>query len=804
MPCRSNIPLIFILVACINILWTPHAFAQGIIIEPGGLTSWEPPPRQGYTAQPVTLENHAIQIDLDDQFAHVRTSQTFRNNTWSDLEGTWVFPVPIGADISDFSLWMDGHELVAETLGAGQASQIYRDIVNTMRDPGLLEYQDAGLIQAHIYPIPANGTKQIDMEYDWLIPIDSDLMKIELPLRLEGYSIDVINQLAITIDIQSPDSLGTIYSPTHSITLSRQGSRRAMVSFEQSAHRPQGDFVLYISRPGGPVGVNLLTHATRNDEGYFLAMIAPEYEESNLEIIPKDFVCVLDTSGSMAGEKMEQSKEALDYIFRNLNPEDRFQLITFATDVYAYFRGGWTDASQGNVSDVREYIDGLGAGGSTYIQGALDYALSSEPARNRPMYIIFLTDGLPTVGETNTGAIIQSVNAANSHTGARFFCFGVGDDVDYEFIDRLSRENGGHTVSVGPDDNLEQPLSELYSKIKSPMMTGLEVEITGTRIYDLLPVDLPDLFLGSQLILAGRYVGSGSGNLTLTGYVGTERVRYTYPVRFRVDRDNDFIPRHWATRRVGYLLNEINLYGENQELVNEIIDHATRYGIITPYTSMLVTEDVPMTNIRPWQESPESGSGGGNWLTDLFSGGLGMSGGGSSPAVPYEQYDYRSQSLSSELSDMETYGREVPRYDMTDPVRQQVRYAGDKTFYLNPEGYWVDSEYVKANYEVIYIEYMSDDYFDLVDEDQQLAEYLGLGSRMIVVWRGNAYEIGPDEGAIPSGGREPRDPDDDDDPDRDKKPVSGDENDANYLGVLLIIALIGIVVLAFIKGRKPE
>ncbi|HEX9744119.1 MAG TPA: VIT domain-containing protein [bacterium] len=686
------------------------AFAQGIVIDPDIIEPWRPDP---WGAQePITLQNESIEINLDDQFAHVKITQIFRNNTGIDLEGIYMFPLPTDADISDFNLWWDGRLLTAETLPANDARQIYEQIVSQMRDPGLLEYMGEGLIQARVYPIPAMGTKQVDIEYDWLLPIDAGLIRMTFPLKLDGYSIDRIENLAITARIDSPDTLGTIYSPTHDIDVRRDGPNRASIGFEKGSHSPDGDFVLYVSRPDGAIGLNMLNYSTGDNEGYFLAMIAPEYNESNLEIVPKDFVCVLDTSGSMSGNKIEQAKDALDYIFGNLNSNDRFSLITFATDVYPYF-DGWREASPGNISDVRDYIQGIQSGGSTFIEGALSEACKLTPGPGRPMYIIFLTDGLPTVGNTNTAMLVENANAMNEANNGRIFCFGVGDDVDYPFIDRLSKENGGYTANVGPYEDLEQPLSDFYAKIKSPVMTDIEIMIDGTHVYDMLPNSLPDLFLGSQLILTGRYNGEGNANIRLTGYVGDERMTYDWPVRLNYQRDNDYIPRHWATRRVGYLLNQVRLYGENQEVVDEITKLAQRYGIITPYTSMLVTEDEMPMPMGPEAFRPPANIGG-------FGAGT-----------------MENRSTSTELQAMEEAGE----MDRPEELKDAVVYAGEKTFYLNEEGYYVDSEYNEDDYTPIQIIYLSDEYFELIADIPDLADYLSVGEQVIVVYDGVAYQI---------------------------------------------------------------
>jgi len=729
-------PIFVVIFTAVFFSMTPGAFAQGMIIDPNDVIHWIPPHHHPWPAQPITLQSQVVNIDIDGQFAHIKSTQIFKNNTMTDLEGTWVFPVPRGADISNFSLWLDGRELLSETLDAGQAASIYHQIVASMRDPGLLEYVDDGLIRAHIYPIPANGTKQIDMEYDWLLGMDSGLMKVLVPLKLEGYSIDVIQSLTMNVNIVAPDNLGTIYSPTHDIRVDHNGPHRATVSFEQSNYRPDGNFILYISRPVAPVGLNMITHATGDGEGYFLAMIAPEYDDTNVKIVPKDFVCILDTSGSMADDgKINQAKEALDFIFRNLNDDDRFQLITFATNVYPYYEG-WSEATPANIADVRDHIDGLRASGSTNIYKALEEGLSLKSAAGRPMYVIFLTDGLPTVGDsTDPSAIISHTNVINSEVNARIFSFGVGNDVDYDFIDRLSRENGGYTSNAAPDEDLEQPLSEFYSKIQSPVLTDIDIQIDGARIYDMLPVDLPDLFLGSQLILTGRYVGEGSGHMRLTGNIGNNARNFNYPVMFEENRDNDFIPRQWATRRVGYLLNQIRLYGENQEVKDEVVELAMRYGIITPYTSMLVVEDE--RNIMPMDDMMFRGQleslGYANGDNDSTSGSLGA--GIAAPQAAREE--------SSELLLMESDGA----FAKADELEGAVEYAGDKTFYMNNEGYWVDSVYDADLYDSgdeVVVTYMSDEYFDLITDIPDLGEYLTVGDALIVVYDGTVYKVEPE------------------------------------------------------------
>ena len=294
---------------------------------------------------------------------------------------------------------------------------------------------------------------------------------------------------------------------------------------------------------------------------------------------------------------------------------------------------------------------------------------------------------------------------------ARVFCFGVGDDVDYQFIDSLSRENRGYTANVAPNENLEQPLSDFYAKIKSPVLTNIAVEITGARIYDMLPEYLPDLFLGSQLVLAGRFEGTGSGNVKVSGKIGEQDVVYNYPIEFSDTVKNDFIPRQWATRRVGYLLEQIRLYGQNQELVDEIVKLARKYGIITPYTSMLVTrgrEDhlTPVPIPTPMGGATGGGGGGGYNRQGFIP-----------PAAAPSGQAARQDSAGIWFSSK----RAKNRIGGTPEAQETVRYAGNDV-HVDNDGFWVDSDFADSGLEPIEIKYLSDEYYKLISDEPDIAQ----------------------------------------------------------------------------------
>jgi len=681
----------------------------------------ENPPMPWPQFQPLILEKEEIRTEIDNQVAKTHIRQVWRNNNPMQLEGIFLFPLPSDrATMSDFVLWMDGKKLNFETMEAGKARQIYEDIVRRVRDPGLLEHAGDGLLRCRIFPIPANGIKEIELEYKEVCTKEGTLSRYAFPMAVQGLPRP-IGTVLIDVDITSKTAMGRVYSPTHDVHVEMRDSKHARVSFEKSNFTPSSEFVLLISNPDREFGLDLVTNKPSSEDGYFLGLISPrfDYDVTTKKAIPKDFLFILDTSGSMEGEKIQQAKDALRYILRNLNSDDRFGIIAFSTDIKK-FKDNL--APQSDSKKALEFVDTLAAAGGTFIDGALKDGLSfAVGSKERPYYIVFLTDGLPTVGEQNIDNILTNVTKANERD-ARIFSFGVGDDVNIPFIDRLARENGGVASNVAPGQDLEIPVSTLYEKIKSPVLTDIEVSVSGINAYDIYPKDLPDLFKGSQLIVTGRFTGSGNAKITLSGKLaGSDKKTFTYQEDFNAKDENTFIPPLWANRKVGYLLNQIRLYGENQEMIDQVVKLAKRYGIITPYTSYLVLEDQPL---------PPGGPVPMPFLREGGAGGVAMN-----MAAPEMQ-----RAVSSELKAKEE-AESLDKAGGEGAYGESVKHVEDKTFILK-DNYWTDSTYdPEKKLPEIKIEFMGDEYFKLLDKYPEIGKYLAVGENVKLAWKDKVYII---------------------------------------------------------------
>lgn len=727
-------------VLAVLLLSAGPVLADGIIII-------DPPPQPPPDWSPwLTIRYHRVTVTIEDQVAMTHVDQVFRNDSRFPAEGTYVFPLPPGAVVQDFALWVDGERLEGKVLPADQARGIYEDYVRRNQDPALLEYVGRDAVQARIFPIPPGAERRIELEYTQVLPLETGLLHYRYPLNTERFSAYPLEQVSITVDIRSQTPLRALYSPTHQdqIAITREGERQAHVSYEAAGVLPDRDFELYLGRSPDEIGATLLTYRQAPEDGFFLLILSPSVEVENDRVLPKDLFLVLDTSGSMEGEKLQQAKEALRYVLRHLNPEDRFNVIAFSTDVRTY---AWTLQPATKAGQAVEWVGGLEALGGTNIYMALSEALAqADPAR--ATVVIFLTDGLPTEGIVDEQAILAALDREAPAT-VRIFPFGVGYDVNTLFLDQLAQDHKGLPAYVTPGERLDEQVSAFYARIQSPLLTEIALDFGDVATYDLYPQPLPDLYAGSQLIVTGRYTGSGPQLLRLTGQVeGRNRV-YTYEGTFKTTGGEDFIPRLWAARKIGYLLTQIRLHGENAEWVDAIVTLSLRYGIITPYTSFLVEENAPLT-AEQRAKAPEqfaaqpTPSASGVEAVQEAESRLGLGGAQSVPPLTQEP--------------LPQGGGGAPAGEEDQRAVSAIRYAGDKTFLCtgstgSVEAVCVDTLFVPDQMTAREIGFGTATYWQLVNDHSTWRAYLALAPEVtFVAVDGTAYHIlpgGPEGEPVP-------------------------------------------------------
>ncbi|MCH8149320.1 MAG: VWA domain-containing protein [Planctomycetes bacterium] len=705
----------------------------------------------------LQVRRHHVEVSVVDNVAVTNVDQVFFNPHQRTIEGTYIFSLGDDVALNRFSMFVNGQEIKGELLGVEEARRTYESIVARMRDPALLEYIGSKMFRARIFPINPKSEVRVKLSYTGMLASDDGLMRYQYPLNVEKNLSAPVGSVSILVTVRSAVAIKSVFSSTHKIGVIRKSDYEATASFEARNVYPDKDFELLMAISDKEFGLTVLTNREDGKDGYFLARIAPPAGVDAGQVLPKDIVFVIDTSGSMAGEKMNQAKEAIKFCLANLNKSDRFAVVPFSHEA-TRFEEGLTAAGGDNIARARSFVEGLRAEGGTNIHDALVAAMDAAPLDDsgRPYLIVFVTDGLPTIGLTDVDEILQSVKRKSAGQ-VRLFAFGVGNDVNTRLLDLLAEQNRGTRDYVAPGEDLELKLSSFYRKVANPVLADLHLTLGDLRVTDVFPPTLGDLFSGSELVVVGRYSGGGAKAVELTGKRRGTQERFVYQTSFPyANSNNDFLPRLWATRKVGYLLDEMRLHGENKELKDAVVALAIKYGIVTPYTAYLVTEPGPVARGRPGSNGrlltgiPSAAArdefsklvgqyrrrishqrslrapapGGGSVQVFQDSGSVGEAAVAGSMEVKY----LRGADLADEF-----FGGRLDR-----PAGQTVKRVGKRTFYL-VDHRWLDADY-KESMETTKVELFSEAYFDLLREHKGLGKCFALGKRVVVVLDGQAFE----------------------------------------------------------------
>lgn len=715
------------------VLLSSPLFGQGLVV----------PQHTG--GRGLELIRHAVHAEIFESIAVVNVDHEFYNNSAATVEGDFYFPLPREAQVSKFSMIVDGKTIAGEMLPQNEARRIYEDIVRRCMDPALLEMADSRWFRARLFPVPPKARRAITLRFDAALVRNGNTVVFDYPLhgqlsshgslprpvateealRPESHAATVSTE--ISLDLRSTTAITTVYSPTHPIEVQRRDNHHASVVCripvaEQSRTGGKSTFQLYYSLTADAVGMTLLTYRPRTDEpGYFLLLASPSFETARSEVTSSAVVFVLDCSGSMAGEKIEQARNALRYCLQRLGTDDRFGIIDFSTQarLFAPQLVQGADAVQSALAHVRQ----LEASGGTNINEALLAALDLLRGSEHPT-IIFLTDGLPTSGLTDEGEIRGNVRRV-ARRNLRLYAFGVGYDVNTRLLDGLAKENSAFADYIAPQENIEERVVRFYEKTHHPAMTDVACSIEGARVTSLHPAKLPDIFRNDQLTLFGRYTNAGNANILLSGRVGREQRQFKLAAELpQQATDHDFVARLWATRRVGDLLEEIRLHGENEELKKEIEALATQYGIVTPYTSFLVREDA----------------------ADYFA--------GQWPVMPMPEYRAKAPEHAASGAAMRAFSGEaavnfsqsVSRLKKAEVIEAEpsgIRVIKGATLRLRADGTWLDVNY-KEGGKMIKLAFASPAYFAFIKLYPEAKAFCQLGQKVLFNFRGVNVQIAQD------------------------------------------------------------
>lgn len=751
------------------------AHAQGLLINVNPGEHYRlPRPHIFYPPHPIPvprptppssykIKELSVQAKIVDQVAKTQVTQSFVNTGSVQMEVSFVFPLPYDGAIDQMTLLVDGKEYPAKLLPAAEARRIYEEIVRKNRDPALLEWIGTGMFQTSVFPVPPGAERKVTLRYSQLCRKAQGLTDYLFPLSTAKYTSHPVEKLDFQLAIESAVEIKNVYSPTHAVEIKRPDNQHAVVSLTLTNQVPTSDFRLLYDVGQGQVGASVISfRKDAGDDGFFLLLASPQIKAPDAEQPKKTVVFAVDRSGSMSGEKISQAKNAAKFVLNNLRPGDLFNIVAYDSQIES-FRPELQAYSDETRKSALGFVEGLFAGGSTNIDGALRTALGYLKDASRPNFVIFLTDGLPTDGETNEARIVANAKSANA-ARARVFTFGVGYDVNSRLLDKLVRENFGQSEYVRPNENIETSVSSLYRRVSAPVLSGLSIRFTfdsaaaefGEPVNRLYPGEGHDLFAGEQLVVVGRYKRFGAAKVSVVGKVGAQEQRFDFPatlVERSPDESNAFIEKLWAARRVGEILDQLDLKGKNEELVKELVQLATRHGIMTPYTAFIADDrpGAPRDLTLQYREAERNldalseAAGESGFSQRLAKGELQRAGAPSAATRPSAD-GVRRYNLAAGGGGVAAkpyyYDAKKDKAVEVDTVQQ----VGNKTFYRRGDR-WVDStiapEREKRSQK---IDRYSREYFELVDKHgRDAARYLAMDEAVLIDIGGTVYELAAGE-----------------------------------------------------------
>jgi Ca-activated chloride channel homolog len=565
---------------CATLLTLPGvAQAQGWI-EPT-------PPRDVVRPTPWSVARVAttIRATVDGRVARIEVEEQFRNTGSGIAEGTYHYPLAGEAVFQSLSLWMGETEMRGELMDAARARGIYEEIVRRRRDPALVTLAGHQLLRAQVFPIQPGETRKVVLRFTQLLDKEGDALRWRYALGPEERGSA---RPDIRITLSDPARFGRPFSPTHTVRVSGADDRTVAVT-----DAARGDVELFLPLRSTAAGLSVVSHAPGGEDGYFMLYVTPP-DMTDAERIGRNVTLVVDVSGSMSGPKLEQAKAAMLQVLGTLGERDRFRLIAFSSGVRS-FRDGFSVATAAALESARLWTSALVADGGTNIEGALREALRRErgdaSGRGNLDMLVFLTDGVPSVGITQPEQL--AALASQDVSGVRVFTVGIGTDVNTYLLERMAQDGRGSADFVPPNGSVEIAVGALARKLRAPALVDLRVVSSPARIVSLEPVRLPDLFAGQELVVLGRYAGSGSGPLVIEGQRDGRTVRISTPVTFAShENTHEYVSTLWAARRIGALTRTMRLEGVTPARVEEIKAIALRHGIVTEYTAYLVQEPV--------------------------------------------------------------------------------------------------------------------------------------------------------------------------------------------------------------------
>ena len=551
--------------------------------------------------QHLELTSVTVDVQIDERIARTRTDQIFTNHAEWEVEGIYEFTLPEGAIITDLVLWIGDKRIQGMVLEKEEARRTYDDIVGRRIDPALIEQVTPNQFRLSIFPFPAQGSRRVEFEYMQLLKSRSGRLDYSFPLAPETDQPLQMELFVLRAQVRSQHAFAVTTSGLPRLTeVNQPDEHRANIFFGDEQVKPREDFTLTIRQTDDRPKPTVISFAPRanDDLGYYALWLPPLPELTQGDPLPRSLTFVIDISSSMQQGKLQAVKGALIAAIDGLDAADLFNIVVF-THRADSFAAAPVPADPANKKAATAFINQQDALGVSNFEAGLGRAMQQAFPANRVNHVIFLTDGLPTLGELELDSLSELIGEWSAGQ-ARLFTIGVGQDVDQGFLTGLAEEHRGEAYFLSEEGDIEAALQELFESFTFPILLLDELSFDQVEIHDIHPRGVEALAAGRELFQVGRYRGGGTFTLSLTGHVGEESVSLDFPLEFtQTDVSGGLIPRLWAYQKIQALEEQIARFGEQQELLDDILTLGLEYQLVTRRTSLFAPDDGVEVNPQP-------------------------------------------------------------------------------------------------------------------------------------------------------------------------------------------------------------
>lgn len=570
----------------------------------------------------LEIQTHHVNVSIDNGYAITTVDQTFSNPQSSDLEAIYSFPIPENGTVAEFTVWIDGKPVTAEVMEKGTAETLYEEEKTAGRDTGLASKNKHYNFEIKVSPVRAGQTTKLRFVYMQATHTDTGIGRYVYPLEDGGtdkaaqsfWQADdkVSGDFSYSMNIRSGYPVDTVRVPGQSNALIQQlnqdewtvslGSGQQAISNDQledssssiplsglgidgsSAYKLDKDIVTYWRHsPGLPGSIDLVTHkAAEETTGTFMMTLTPGDDLAAISE-GRDWMFVLDTSGSMSG-KYQKMVDGVQAALGKLNSHDRFRIVLFNSSANE-LTNGWISVTENNSRTWSNKLANAGFGGGTDLYAGALKGLNKLDS-DRTSSLVLVTDGEANLGITEKEQFLDLMEKYD----VRLFTAVMGNGANRPLLKAMTEISNGFAISVSNSDDIVGKLMEFTSKATHQALHDVHFEIKGIKTFDLTPEVTSTLYRGEQLVVFGHYEGSGSATIKLNGKVSGQEKTYTSTFEFPDNRiDSPEIERLWAYAKIQNLQNQSDYLGEDiNENIDAITNIAIKYGLVSNQTSMLV------------------------------------------------------------------------------------------------------------------------------------------------------------------------------------------------------------------------